>query len=133
MAKLERFEITEFGPFKFIGKTVYAAPGSGEIFGRFMRPDSPVPDGLDFIQVPRQFVAKSLVSGEFDDMIDKAPQLTEDAIKGQNEYEIGWCESFLGAEVYPKENIPEAGVHSVLAYYTPIRKDKPSKGISEFN
>ena len=33
MAKMERFEIKEFGAFKFIGKTVYAPPGSGEIFG----------------------------------------------------------------------------------------------------
>lgn len=166
MAKLETFEITKFGPFRFIGKTIYAPPGSGEIFGsvwensseifsaldrlseytteetcnaaymnwnteqnllgytvgRFMRPDTPVPDGLNFIDIPEQFVAKSLLSGEFDDMIGNASDITEAAIKNQNEYDIGWSESFMGAEVYPKENIPEAGTHSVLAYYIPCKK-----------
>lgn len=166
MAKLEKFEISEFGPYRFIGKTVYAAPGSGEIFGelwgnskeifvtltrlseyasdetcnvaymnwnteknllgytvgRFMRPDTPVPDGLDSVEIPNQFVAKSLVSGEFDDMIGKAPELTERAIKEQDEFDIAWDEKFIGAEVYPKENIPAAGVDSVLAYYIPCKK-----------
>ena len=166
MAKLEKFEIVEFGPFKFIGKTVYAAPGSGEIFGelwgnskeifaildemldyqtdetcnvaymnwntqknqlgytvgRFMRADAPVPDGLDSIDIPHQFVAKSLVSGEFDDMISQAPGLTEAAIKDQTAYEIAWSEAFVGAEVYPKENVAASGVNSVLAYYIPCRK-----------
>lgn len=28
----------------------------------------------------------------------------------------------MGAEVYPKENIPETGTHSVLAYYIPCKK-----------
>lgn len=166
MAKLEKFEIAPFGPFRFIGKTVYAAPGSGKIFGglwenskelfdaldglaayateetddaaymnwntednllgytvgRFMRTDTPVPEGMDFFDIPKQFMAKSLVSGEFDDMIRKAPQLTEEAIKGQQEYEIAWSERFMQAEVYPKENIPNSGVHSVLAYYIPCKK-----------
>lgn len=166
MAELVKFEITEFGPFLFIGKTVYAAPFSGEIFGelwnnskeifdaldclaeyqteetsnigymnwsaeknqlgytvgRFMRPDTPVPEGFDSIDIPKQFVARSLVSGEFDDMVLKAPELTEAAIKGQDEYEIAWDESFVGAEVYLKENIPVAGVNSVLAYYIPCKK-----------
>lgn len=166
MAKLEKFEITEFGPFKFIGKTVYAPPGSGEIFGglwenskeifdaldclteyateeicnvaymnwnteknllgytvgRFMGLDTPVPDGLNSIDIPKQFVAKSLISGEFDDMIDKASELTETAIKEQSEYDIAWNEKFMGAEVYPKENIPTAGIDSVLAYYIPCKK-----------
>ena len=81
-----------------------------------------MPDGFDYIEIPKQFVARSLVSGEFDDMVDKAPKMTEEAIKGQNEYEIAWDESFIGAEVYPKENIPKTGVHSVLAYYIPCRK-----------
>jgi len=34
MAKLERFEIVKFGPYRFVGKSVYARSGqSGEIFG----------------------------------------------------------------------------------------------------
>lgn len=33
MAELKRFAIVSFGPYRFMGKTVYAPPGSGEIFG----------------------------------------------------------------------------------------------------
>lgn len=175
MAKLEKFEITEFGPFRFIGKTVYAPPGSGEIFGslwgnskeifdvldrlteyateemsnvaymnwsaeknqlgytvgRFMRADTPIPEGLDSIEIPKQSVAKSLVSGEFDDMISEASGLTEEAIKRQNEYDIAWDENFIGAEVYPRENIPESGVRSVLGYYIPCKK-KANLKVADF-
>lgn len=166
MAELEKFEIAEFGPFSFIGKTVYAPPGSGEVFGnlwanseeifnalnslaeyateecsdvayihwsgekqllgytvgRFMKAGTPVPEGFDSVDIPEQFVAKSLVSGEFDDMVMQAPGITEAAIKGQNEYEIAWNDAFIGAEVYPEENIPESGVNSVFAYYIPCKK-----------
>lgn len=166
MAKLEKFEITEFGPFRFIGKTVYAPPGSGEAFGdlwsaskeifdtldrlaefateetcnvaylnwksdqnylgytvgRFMKADTPVPDGFQSIEIPKQFVGKSFLSGEFDDMVSKAPEITEAAINGQNEYGIAWDESFIGAEVYPKENIAKSGVESVFSYYIPCKK-----------
>ena len=120
MAKVEKCEIVEFGPFRFIGKTVYAAPGSGNYFGgiwenskeifdainsltkyateetnnvaymnwntekkllgytvgRFMKVDTPVPDGLDYLDIPEQYVAKSLVSGEFDDIAQLITWLT---------------------------------------------------------
>ena len=102
MAILEKLEFEQFGPYRFIGKSVYARIGSessGEIFGnlwnmkkcifekidrladfataevndvalltgdkyddekqllgytigRFMKPDTPVPDKLDFFDIP---------------------------------------------------------------------------------
>lgn len=166
MVKLKRFEIVLFGPYRFIGKTVYAPPGSGEIFGalwgdsaeifsrldalseyateerhnvaymhwdfeknmlgytvgRFMKTGTPTPDGLDALEIPAQLVAKAWVEGEFNDMISDAPNLTEKAIAGQEDYEINWSEAFTGAEVYSKETIAEDGVHSVLGYYIPCKK-----------
>ncbi len=168
MPKLEKFEIAEFGPFRLIGKTLYAPPHSGELFGdlwgnskavfaaidklagystdetsdiaylnwdaekgllgytvgRFMKINTPIPDGLDHIDIPAQFVAKSLVSGEFSDMISEAPKLTEEAIKKQDTYTIAWSEKFVGAEVYTKDTIAKEGIHSVLGYYIPCKKVK---------
>ena len=104
------FEIVKIGPYRFIGKSVYArahdAPGTNEVFhslwqqsdwvykklddikeyasdvvhkamlyhwerydpeknqltgctvGKFMKPDTPVPDDLDYIDLPESYVAK---------------------------------------------------------------------------
>lgn len=166
MTTLEKCEIAVFGPYRFLGKTVYAPPGAGETFGglwanskeifdaldrlaayateetnraaylhwdaerkllgytvgKFMRADAPAPEGMDAIDIPRQYVAKSFLRGEFDEMIANAPHLAEEAIQKQTEYEIGWNETFFGAEVYPAENVPQTGAQTVLAYYIPCRK-----------
>jgi effector-binding domain-containing protein len=161
MAILEKIEFGELGPCRFIGKSVYAPPGSGELFGalwgnsegifeaidklkdyfteevhnvalltwdryteenkvmgytvgRFMKAGAPVPEGLDFIDLPGGFVAKGWVKGEFDDMIQNAEALTAEAAKQQDKYELTW--KFM-AEVYTDETIPEDGVSSVLGYY----------------
>ena len=108
MAVLDKIEFEKFGPYRFIGKSVYARAGanySGHIFGalwgnsewifktldslkdyttgeihnvalltgdkydeqkklmgytvgRFMKPDTPVPDGMDFFDIPAMFVLK---------------------------------------------------------------------------
>jgi hypothetical protein len=110
MEALKRFEITEFGPYRFIGKSVYARAGkSGYIFGglwgnadwvfeelnklsdyatdevhsaalvnwekydkktaligytvgKFMKADTPVPEDMDYFDIPKTFVAKGWFS-----------------------------------------------------------------------
>ena len=164
MAVLEKIEFEKFGPFRFIGKSVYARAGanySGQIFGglwsnsawifealdnlsdyatdeihnvalitgdkydeqkkllgytvgRFMKPDTPVPDGMDFFDIPVMFVAKGWLSGKFDDMITSAEGLTADAINQQEKY-VGTWE--VTAEVYTKDTVPDDNVSSVLGYY----------------
>lgn len=148
MAKLEKLEFERFGPYKFIGKSVYARTGSknsGQIFGnlwsmkkwifekidrladfatsevnnvalltgdkydeekrllgytvgRFMKPDTPVPDEMDFFDIPDMYVAKGWISGKFDDIISNADRLTREAIKQQNKH-IEFC-NFCSRSIY---------------------------------
>ena len=161
MAVLEKIEFAKLGPCRFIGKSVYAPPGSGEIYGalwgnseavfeaigqlskyatdevhnvalmtwdryteadpimgytvgKFMKADTPVPDGLDYIDLPEAHIAKGWVKGEFDDMIASAEPLTSEAAKQNDKYTLTW--QFM-AEVYTDETIPEEGVSSVMGYY----------------
>ncbi|MBQ4573820.1 MAG: hypothetical protein IJA85_01350 [Clostridia bacterium] len=116
MGTLNQFKLCKFGPYRFIGKSVYARAGkSGNIFGymwsnkwifeeldklseystdekhnsalltwewynsegiphfdifcgpskllgytvgRFMKPDTPVPEGMDYFDIPETYVAK---------------------------------------------------------------------------
>lgn len=171
MAVLDKLEFIRFGPYRFIGKSVYArvgAPFTGEIFGslwgnsagifarldelnayaspevhqvalltgdrydeekkligytvgRFMKAGTPVPEGLDFFDIPATTVAKGWVSGEFNDMISSAEGLTLKAIEAQTEYTPSWS---VLAEVYTEDTVPQAGVHSVLGYYIGCNKAK---------
>lgn len=161
MANLEKFEIKRFGPYRFIGKSVYARGGSGDIFGglwgnsdwifkkldnlkgystdeihdvalittdkydeqkkligytvgRFMKADTPVPEGMDYFDISDMFMAQGFVSGKFDDMIANAERMTAEAIEKQTKYVATW-EFF--AEIYTKDTIPDADVSSVLGYY----------------
>lgn len=168
MAELEKIVFENFGPYRFIGKAVYARAGSansGEIFGslwglsapifealdalpdyataetdavalltwdkyddekkllgytvgRFMKPDTPVPEGLDFFDLPAMTAAKGYIRGHFDDVIDNAPILTIEAIKA-NGYELNME---LEAEVYTPDTVPDDGVVSVLGYYFGCKK-----------
>ena len=86
----------------------------GYTVGRFMKADTPVPEGLDFIDIPDISVAKGWVKGEFDDMIQNAEGLTSEAIEQQDKYVPTWL--FM-AEIYTKDTVLEAGVNSVLGYY----------------
>ena len=169
MATLTNLEFAPFGPYRFIGKSVYARAGaqySGQIFGsvwgssawifealgkiseyasdephdvalltgdlyeeqkkllgytvgRFMKPDAPIPDGMDFFDIPATHVAKGWVTGLFDDMISSAERLTSEAIKAQSEYSPDWS---VTAEVYTKDTMPDGAVSSVLGYYIGCRK-----------
>ena len=161
MAILKKLEFMKLNACRFIGKSVYATPGSSEIgglwgdcekifmaidhlkeyatdeihnaalitwdkyeeqnklmgytIGKFMKMDTPVPEGLDFIDLPDTFVAKGWIEGEFDDVISNAEALTKEAAKKQNEYTLTSWE-FM-AEVYTKEPTPEDGENYVLGYY----------------
>lgn len=164
MATLNKIVFEEFGPFRFIGKSVYARAGaeySGQIFGglwcngdtifntldnmreystseifdvalitmdkyddekkligytvgRFMKAGAPVPDGMDYFDIPDMYVAKGWIGGRFHDMITNAERLTADAIDAQTEYTASWD---VIAEVYTKESIPDDNVDSVMGYY----------------
>ena len=170
MAKLDKIEFEQFGPYRFIGKSVYARAGvehSGIIFGtmwgiskpifdtldslkdyatkethnvalltfdkydeqkkllgytvgKFMKADTPVPDGMDYFDIPAIHMAKGWVSGEFDDMIANAEGLTAEAVKQHGKYEATW--EFL-AEVYTPDTHPTEGEHSVLGYYISCKEN----------
>jgi len=168
MAELKKLEFAKLGPCRFVGKSVYAPPGSGEIFGamwcdsgpvfeaigklseyatneahnialltwdrytkenpmmgytigKFMKAGTPVPEGLDFIDLPETFVAKGWVKGEFDDMISSAEALTAKAVEKQDKYTLTWA--FM-AEVYTDETIPEEGVSSAMGYYITCKENE---------
>jgi hypothetical protein len=167
MATLEKIEFEKFGPYRFIGKSVYARSGagnSGYIFGglwcnfdwvgkeldklnefttnetdlialltwdlyeeqkqllgytvgKFMKAGSPVPNGLDYFDIPEMVVAKALVKGEFNDMIANLCPLTSEGIKKQDKYVENWEGFHFSAEVYLKETVPEDGAVSVMGHY----------------
>ncbi|MCL1887888.1 MAG: hypothetical protein FWF96_03335 [Kiritimatiellaeota bacterium] len=163
MKTLEKFELTPFGPYRFIGKSVYARAGgfcvttqqsgifgglwknSGWIFetldglsehatdeihdialltwekfedksqllgytvGRFMKPGTPVPAGMDYFDIEATFVGKGWVKSDPDAGLDfhlDIEQLTKDAINQQNYYETGWK---WFAEVYPQKSAVHGG------------------------
>jgi len=89
----------------------------GYTVGRFMKADTPVPDGLDYFDIPAAFVAKGWVKGEFDEMIGGAEALTFEAIGKQEKYVPNWDDGSFMAEVYTKETVPEGGVVSRMGYY----------------
>jgi hypothetical protein len=167
MATFEKIEFEQFGPYRFIGKSVYARVGaeqSSEIFGglwgnssgifstldglteyvtgetynialltfdkydeqkklmgytvgRFMKAGTPVPNDLDYFDIPQTIVAKGWVKGEFHDMIGNAEKLTTEAISKQDKYELVWDKSSFTAEVYTSETVAKGGVDSVFGYY----------------
>ena len=93
----------------------------GYTVGRFMKAGTPVPEGLDFIDLSETFIAKGWVKGEFEDMIQTAEPLTSKAAEKHDNYKLTW--RFM-AEVYTKETIPEDGISSVLGYYIACEEKK---------
>ena len=169
MATLEKIEFEEFGPYRFIGRSVYARPWSGDIFGgmwcnsghifealdklsdyettendkvalltwdkyseekpmmgytvgRFMKAETPVPQGLDYFDIPLVIVAKGSMKGIFCEMIQNQCTLTHNAIKEQTKYSLAECKDYFEAEVYTKDTIPEDGVESTMKYYISCKK-----------
>lgn len=144
MERLKKFDIQQFGPYRFIGKSVYARAGLqcgnnnfagflwnnsdwifekldelkdyateethnaalltwqcynnegishydifcgsncllGYTVGRFMKPDTPVPDGMDYFDIPATIIAK----GWFDKEIGEAENLVKNAVEQQGDY-----------------------------------------------
>ena len=165
MVELLKTEFAQFGGYRFIGKSVSAPPGSGDIFGglwgssapifealdamsewasdeiyntammswdganklliytvgRFMKAGAPIPEGFDGIEVSFSHMAKTWVKGEFVAMISEAPKLCEEAISQREGISFAWSEKFIGAEIYPPENIPQGGVVSIFCYYIPYK------------
>ena len=89
--------------------------------GRFMKTDTPVPEGLDSVDLSETFVAKGWIKGEFNDMVQSADSLTATAAKQQDKYSLTW--TFM-AEIYTDETIPEDGVSSVLGYYIACKENE---------
>ena len=179
MATLDKFEIVNGGPYKFIGKSMYARAGkSGDLcgaiwgcsdwvfealdklqecaadlphncalvawdkydqktqlmgytVGRFMKADTPVPEDMDYIEIPEGNIAKGFIkaaNGPGDDS-DAAMALTREEIKKQGVYHAAtWIWS---AEVYPKPD--ENGESFVGAYIfcKPLTKKELKKRAEE--
>lgn len=60
------------GPSRLLGYTV----------GRFMKSDTPVPEGMDYFDIPATMVAK----GWFDKEIEEAEQMVKNAVEQQGNY-----------------------------------------------
>jgi len=154
---LDHLKVEQFGPCRFIGKSVYAPGQIWQIFdsfifnskwifdalevlteyavngshnfalktwdkyneqtkmmgytvGRFMKADTPVPEGMDFFDFPAANVAKGLFrclpTDDIGLMVMQAEKLVKNAVEQQAKYTVttwNWI-----AEVYPvgyKENI----------------------------
>lgn len=85
------------------------------LVGRFMKAGTPVPDGLDYYDLPASSVCRIFYRGEFDDAISQAYEKTRDTIlleKHTVPYPVG----YFHAEIYPADNIPENGVVSRFGY-----------------
>lgn len=85
------------------------------LVGKFMRADTPVPDGFDYWDIAETMIGLGIVYGEFNDAISKAMMIVHDKIV-EDGYAITYPDNYFHAEVYVKENIPEGGVISKLGY-----------------
>ncbi|MCL2774629.1 MAG: GyrI-like domain-containing protein [Oscillospiraceae bacterium] len=160
---LEKLVFKPFGPYRFIGKGVCAAPGSSEVFGAlwkdwnkiseplnnmkeykvteepnsialldnkgidefqnkmwytigfFMKPDTPVPNGYDFRDIPAIYVAEGHFKGEFWTMVFSQHSLLQDAICAQSEYVF--ASPVFAAEVYIPETDADKDGISRMKYY----------------
>ena len=168
-----KFEVVNFPPYRFIGKTVYARAfnqkGSAEIFkslreqsewifevidglkeyatneiydaalftwekfdeknelfgytvGRFMQTNTPVPDDMDFFDIPETYLAKGYIRGTFKNTLYDAggESVMHEAFEHQDIYEATpW--KFM-AEIYPKPD--NTGV-LFYNYYLPCNLKNP--------
>lgn len=83
--------------------------------GRFMKEGTPVPDGLDYYDLPASTVCRIFYRGEFNDAICQAYEKTRDTIL-QQKHGIPYPVGYFHAEIYPADNIPEGGVVSRFGY-----------------
>jgi predicted transcriptional regulator YdeE len=98
----------------------------GYTVGRFMRAETPVPEGLDYFDYPEMMLAKVSIKGKFHDAISNSYHLAEEAIKKQSEY-VRICEDckkkcdycFFEVEVYFTP--PNDSDDYVLGFYIPCK------------
>jgi len=177
---LMKCEVLTCGPYRFIGKSVYARTGiSGKIFGclwensdwifeiidglqeyavedthnaalctfnkydkkteligytfgRFMRADTPVPNGMDFFDIPECRIAKGFLRGKFDGRFDvdadfdNASAMIKKEITQQGII-LKPSAKIFAAEIYP--TLPDSDGFSVFGKYIAYELNKPGTEI----
>ena len=83
------------------------------IVGLYMRPDTPVPEGYAFRDIPALRIARSTVCGQENEVYAEAHDKTIQAIE-QNGGRIRYPDQYFSAEVYVSE--PGDPEHFVLQY-----------------
>ena len=161
---MEKFEIVKCGPYRFVGKSVYARAGQSDDFcitamksdwvfealdnlseyatddiydaalvtwdkyddknqlmcytaGRFMKADTPVPENMDYIDIPEGYVAKCFARGG--DAMSNSLQMLKGKVEQQGYQAATWEWS---AEIFPNRhdvlnNVP----NHVMGAYSALR------------
>ena len=91
----------------------------GYTIGRFMKPDTPVPDGMRYFDVPEIYVAKAWVAGlDF----ENTELLCLKAIDDQNEYSrASWI--FQG-DILSKDIVPIGNARNIIGHICVCNKKK---------
>jgi len=98
----------------------------GYTIGKFMKAETPVPEGLDYFDYPDMYLAKILIKGKFDDAISNASRIATEALNSQSEY-VRTCDGckkvcdlcYFEVEVY--YSLPDDSDSYVLGYYFPCK------------
>ena len=98
----------------------------GYTVGKFMKADTPVPEGLDYFDYPEMYIAKTTIKGKFNDALCNAYRLADEAIKSQSEY-VSLCDGckkvcdlcFFEVEVYFSP--PDERDDYVFGFYLPCK------------
>jgi len=98
----------------------------GYTVGRFMKAETPVPEGLDYFDYPAMFLAKTTIKGKFDEVISNAFRLADEAIKSQSKY-VSLCDGckkecdlcFFEVEVYFSP--PDESDDYAMGFYLPCK------------
>jgi hypothetical protein len=99
------------------------------IVGKFMKENTPVPEGFDYWDIPESSVAFAIVCGELTVMIDKGYFMTRDKILADG-LKIPYPKGYFHAEVYIKENIFQEGAVSKMGYLFSCCSDQERKELS---
>ena len=98
----------------------------GYTIGRFMKADTPVPEDMDYIDIPEGLVAEMFVEGDVEgDVTGDACKMLREEIKRLGIYKPSG-KLWWSAEVYPKPD--EAGVSHIKYYESYELKKKKRFG-----
>lgn len=67
----------------------------GYTIGRFMKANTPVPDGMDYFDIPETYIAKGFLRGKFGETAD----ITQKWLTGEIDYITGIAQSMVKEEV----------------------------------